>query len=83
MRTTQHTARTLLLLGAVVPLALAGCSSGSGTVTGSASSSGSGSGAGGSGLAGKSITLVTGVKSDPFYITMTCAAQTEDRKSVV
>jgi len=25
----------------------------------------------------KTIRLITGVKSDPFYITMTCAAQTE------
>jgi ribose transport system substrate-binding protein len=32
---------------------------------------------GSSGAKGKTIRLVTGVKSDPFYITMTCAAQTE------
>ena len=63
MRTT---ARAGLVLGVVVPLALAGCGS-----------SGSGGSGGGSGTAGKSITLITGVKSDPFYITMTCAAQAE------
>ena len=64
----------MLLLGAAVPLALAGCGSSSKTTAGSGSDSGSSAG---SGLAGKSITLITGVKSDPFYITMTCAAQTE------
>lgn len=64
--------RTLLVLGAVIPLALAGCSSGSASSSGSSSASGSAGGA-----AGKNITLITGVKSDPFYITMTCAAQAE------
>ncbi|WP_042408402.1 ABC transporter substrate-binding protein [Streptacidiphilus carbonis] len=55
--------RTLLALGAAAALAL----------TLSSCSSGSGSSGGGA----KSITLITGVKSDPFYITMTCAAQAE------
>ena len=61
--TARDNTRTLLALGAAAALALtlSSCSSGSG-------SSGSGS---------KSITLITGVKSDPFYITMTCAAQAE------
>ncbi len=36
-----------------------------------------GCGSGSSGSKGKTIRLITGVKSDPFYITMTCAAQTE------
>lgn len=62
--------RTLLVLGTVLPLALAGCSSGS-------ASGGSGGSSGSGGAAKKSITLITGVKSDPFYITMTCAAQAE------
>ncbi|MER6121270.1 ABC transporter substrate-binding protein [Streptomyces sp. NPDC001795] len=42
----------------------------------SSSSSGGGSGSAG-GAAHKKVRLITGVKSDPFYITMTCAAQTE------
>ncbi|NUR01741.1 MAG: substrate-binding domain-containing protein [Streptomyces sp.] len=40
------------------------------------SSSGGGSGSSG-GAAHKKVRLITGVKSDPFYITMTCAAKTE------
>ncbi|MFD5536578.1 ABC transporter substrate-binding protein [Streptomyces sp. NPDC127079] len=41
-------------------------------------SSDDGGGSGGSGGAkGKKVRLITGVKSDPFYITMTCAAQQE------
>ncbi|RAG85968.1 sugar ABC transporter substrate-binding protein [Streptacidiphilus pinicola] len=44
--------------------------------TAACSSSGT-SGGGGGAQAGKKITLITGVKSDPFYITMTCAAQAE------
>lgn len=61
--TARDNTRTLLALGAAAALAL----------TLSSCSSGSGSSGGGS----KSITLITGVKSDPFYITMTCAAQAE------
>lgn len=53
-------------------LAAAGC--------GSSSSGGSGKGGTASGGGKKSIELITGVKSDPFYITMTCAAQTEANK---
>ncbi|TDT98501.1 monosaccharide ABC transporter substrate-binding protein (CUT2 family) [Streptomyces sp. 846.5] len=61
--TARDNTRTLLALGAAAALALtlSSCSSGSG----------------GSGGGSKSITLITGVKSDPFYITMTCAAQAE------
>jgi len=40
------------------------------------SSNGGGSGSSG-GAAHKKVRLITGVKSDPFYITMTCAAKTE------
>ncbi|MER5525614.1 ABC transporter substrate-binding protein [Streptomyces sp. NPDC002677] len=41
-------------------------------------SSDDGGGSGGAGGAkGKKVRLITGVKSDPFYITMTCAAQQE------
>jgi ABC-type sugar transport system substrate-binding protein len=62
MRNIRGTTGTLLTAGAVLALAAAGCSSGS-------------SSPGSSGP--KTIRLITGVKSDPFYITMTCAAQTE------
>ncbi|MFC1440678.1 ABC transporter substrate-binding protein [Streptacidiphilus sp. N1-10] len=63
--TARDNTRALLALGAAAALALtlSSCSSGSGS-------------SGGSGGA-KNITLITGVKSDPFYITMTCAAQAE------
>jgi ribose transport system substrate-binding protein len=44
------------------------------TTTAACSSSG---GTSPGGTAQKKITLITGVKSDPFYITMTCAAQAE------
>ncbi|MGW2963145.1 ABC transporter substrate-binding protein [Streptomyces sp. NPDC001220] len=48
---------------------------------GAASACGSSDGGGGSGSSGgakgKKVRLITGVKSDPFYITMTCAAQQE------
>lgn len=57
---------------ALILLAAAGCGS----------SSSSGSSHPGSAAAGrKSIELITGVKSDPFYITMTCAAKTEAAKA--
>ncbi|MGW1874465.1 ABC transporter substrate-binding protein [Streptomyces sp. NPDC001975] len=48
---------------------------------GAASACGSSDDGGGSGSSGgakgKKVRLITGVKSDPFYITMTCAAQQE------
>ncbi|WP_327432729.1 ABC transporter substrate-binding protein [Streptomyces sp. NBC_01236] len=59
-----------VLVAASAVLALAGAAACS-------SSSDSGSSGKGGGAAGKKVRLITGVKSDPFYITMTCAAQTE------
>ncbi|MEY9871584.1 ABC-type sugar transport system substrate-binding protein [Streptacidiphilus sp. MAP12-33] len=44
---------------------------------GSSGSSGSGAGQPAGAVSHKRIELITGVKSDPFYITMTCAAQAE------
>jgi ribose transport system substrate-binding protein len=43
------------------------------------SNSSTGGSSGGS-LSSKTVQLITGVKNDPFYITMTCAAQTEAKK---
>jgi ribose transport system substrate-binding protein len=57
-----------LLVAATAALALA---------TTAACSSSSSPGSSGSGAQGKKISMITGVKSDPFYITMTCAAQAE------
>jgi ribose transport system substrate-binding protein len=37
-------------------------------------------GSSGDSLSGKTIQLITGVKDDPFYITMTCGAQAEAQK---
>ncbi|WP_037606085.1 ABC transporter substrate-binding protein [Streptacidiphilus rugosus] len=68
--------RRHLLAVAVATVALAttaACSSSGSTASGS----GSGSSAAAGGTSGKKIALITGVKSDPFYITMTCAAQDE------
>ncbi|MBF9071554.1 ABC transporter substrate-binding protein [Streptacidiphilus fuscans] len=67
----------LIGCGAVLALvtATAACSSGSGS-SGS-SSGGSSGGTGANSGAGKTMELITGVKSDPFYITMSCAAQQE------
>ncbi|WP_369263379.1 MULTISPECIES: ABC transporter substrate-binding protein [unclassified Streptomyces] len=59
-----------VLVAASAVLALAGAAACS-------SSSDSGSSGKAGGAAGKKVRLITGVKSDPFYITMTCAAQTE------
>jgi ribose transport system substrate-binding protein len=56
--------KRLVLAAGLTALVLAGTA---------ACGSGGGSSAGGH----KTITLITGVKSDPFYITMTCAAQAE------
>jgi ABC-type sugar transport system substrate-binding protein len=73
-----------LAVAAVIPLALAACSSGSSssssTASGSASSTGAPSGTAGSpGAAGKNynLELVVGTKSDDFYVTMECGAQAE------
>jgi ABC-type sugar transport system substrate-binding protein len=59
-----------------VLLAAAGC--------GGKSNSGSTSTGGGSGdLSSKTVELIVGVKGDPFYITMICAAQAEAKKQGV
>src|SRR6266516_1945549 len=51
-------------------LAAAGC--GNSSSSNNSSSSGD--------LSGKTVQLITGVKDDPFYITMTCGAQEEAKK---
>lgn len=57
----RTTTATAALIALGTALAVAGCG-----------------GSGGSSSSGhKSITMITGVKSDPFYITMSCAAQAE------
>jgi ABC-type sugar transport system substrate-binding protein len=63
----------LIGCGAVLALvtATAACSSSGSTSGGSSGGTGADSGR------GKTMELITGVKSDPFYITMACAAQTE------
>jgi ABC-type sugar transport system substrate-binding protein len=66
----SHHICTAVALTAVVLATTAACSSS----TAKASSSG------GDSLSSKTIELITGVKDDPFYITMTCAAQAEAKK---
>lgn len=63
----KATRLTLLSAVAIGALALAACSS---TTTGGASAS-----AGTGGSAGKAITLMVGVKGDPFYVSMECGAK--------
>lgn len=60
---------------AVVAMGLAACSSGGGSSNGKSSSSGSGSSA-----KGKTVQLIVGNASDPFYVTMECGAQQEAAK---
>lgn len=68
MRPTRR--RTSTLAGCCAALALT-----------AVTTAGCGGGSGGSGS--RSLDLITGVKSDPFYITMTCAAQQEaDKRGV-
>ncbi|MGW7410660.1 ABC transporter substrate-binding protein [Streptomyces sp. NPDC054833] len=68
MPSMRNRRRVLVAVGAVLALTgAAACGS---------SDSGGGSGSAG-GAAHKKVRLITGVKSDPFYITMTCAAQAE------
>ena len=62
MRTNRRTSTALLAVGAALALGATGC--------------GSSSSAAGAGHQ-KTITMITGVKSDPFYITMSCAAAAE------
>lgn len=56
-----------LLVAAGAALALA--------TTAACTSSGSGGDSAAAGAGSKKVTLITGMKSDPFYITMACAAQ--------
>jgi ribose transport system substrate-binding protein len=58
-------------------LALVACSSGSSGGSSTATSGGSSapSGAASGGAAGKKITLMVGVKGDPFYVSMECGAK--------
>jgi ribose transport system substrate-binding protein len=67
MRPTNPTGRSTAFAGFCAVLALT-----------AATTAGCGGDSGGSGS--KSLDLITGVKSDPFYITMTCAAQQEAKK---
>ncbi len=73
---SARTSRLLAATGAVIALvAVAGCGSSGGTSA--AGQSGSTGSSAGSPVKGKTIDMITGVKSDPFYISMTCAAQQE------
>jgi ribose transport system substrate-binding protein len=63
--------KALTLVAVAALVAAGGCSSGKST--------GSSGGSSGS-LSGKTVQLITGVKDDPFYITMTCGAQAEATK---
>lgn len=71
MKTTRLIGASAVTIGALV-LAACGSSSSGGSATGSASASGSGSAAAGG---GKKITLMVGVKGDPFYVSMQCGAE--------
>ncbi|QMU71452.1 ABC transporter substrate-binding protein [Streptacidiphilus sp. P02-A3a] len=72
----SRTTRLLAATGTVIALtAAAGCGSSGGSSSGSHAGS-SGSASSGA-LRGKTIDMITGVKSDPFYISMTCGAQQE------
>ena len=70
---TSGSARTLARCCAVLALVVAG-------TAGCSSSAGSAGGSGSAGSKGTTLKLITGVKSDPFYITMACAAQAEATK---
>jgi ribose transport system substrate-binding protein len=59
---------------AVGVLVLAACGSGSSGSSSSTSAAGSSSAAGGAAASGKKITLMVGVKGDPFYVSMQCGA---------
>jgi ABC-type sugar transport system substrate-binding protein len=63
---------------AVVALGLGACSSSSSTSTSTSTSTASSSPA--AALAGKSIELIVGTKSDDFYVTMECGAMAEAAK---
>ncbi|WP_328462143.1 ABC transporter substrate-binding protein [Streptomyces sp. NBC_00448] len=63
----RHISRPTTLVGACAVLALVAATTAA-------------CGGGSSGSGGKSLEMITGVKSDPFYITMACAAQQEAKK---
>src|SRR6201992_820313 len=79
----RHSVRVAgIAVAAVVPLALAACSSGSSSSSSSAAStsaSASSSRSSSASAAGKSynLELVVGTKSDDFYVTMECGAESE------
>src|SRR5947209_5379868 len=64
--------RACLAIAATASLLAAGACAKSSNGNGSTSASGD--------LSGKTVELITGVKDDPFYITMTCGAQAEAQK---
>jgi ribose transport system substrate-binding protein len=70
VKTTRLIGASAVTAGLLVLSACGSSSSGGGTAT---SSGGTSAAAGGS--AGKKITLMVGVKGDPFYVSMQCGAQ--------
>jgi ribose transport system substrate-binding protein len=71
MRISRPVGVSTLAFGLAAALAACGGSSSGGSVTPSASDSGSAAAGGGS----KNITLMVGVKGDPFYVSMECGAK--------
>ena len=69
MRTTRLIGASAVTVGLIVLSACGSSSSG-----GSSSGSASGSSAAAGGSSGKKITLMVGVKGDPFYVSMQCGA---------
>jgi ribose transport system substrate-binding protein len=72
VKTTRLIGASAVAVGALV---LAACGSSSSTGTATSSAGGETSAAGGGAGAGKAITLMVGVKGDPFYVSMQCGAQ--------
>ncbi len=70
MRTTRLIGASAVTVGLIVLSACGSSSSG-----GSSSGSASGSSAAAGGSSGKKITLMVGVKGDPFYVSMQCGAE--------
>ena len=70
MRTTRLKWVSAVAVGALI---LSACSSGTASPAGAAAGASSAASAGGG--AGKSITLMVGVKGDPFYVSMQCGAK--------
>ena len=71
MKTTRLIGASAVAIGALV---LAACGSSDTSSSGSTSAAGGASSAAG-GSAGKKITLMVGVKGDPFYVSMECGAK--------